>query len=97
VPHLRPRDRTGVLAFPLQIPRLASDPIARRSTVVAGELRSILNAVPSVLCWGMKDNLFDATTLRTWMDFLPHARVVQVEHASHYVPEDTPTWRCRPS
>jgi pimeloyl-ACP methyl ester carboxylesterase len=38
----------------------------------------------------MKDYLFDATTLDSWIAFLPRANVVRIENASHYVQEDAP-------
>ena len=58
-PHLHAKDRTGVLAFPLQIPRTTSEPIAQHSAEVARELQDTLNAIPSLLLWGMKDYLFE--------------------------------------
>jgi pimeloyl-ACP methyl ester carboxylesterase len=89
-PHPHAEDRAGVLAFPLQIPRTTSEPIARHSAEVARELQDTLNAIPSLLLWGMKDYLFDETTLRSWIDFLPQAKAVRIENASHYVQEDAP-------
>jgi pimeloyl-ACP methyl ester carboxylesterase len=38
----------------------------------------------------LKDYLLDETTLASWIDFLPSARVVRLENASHYVQEDAP-------
>jgi hypothetical protein len=38
--------------------------------------------------WG--PDIFDETTLGSWITFLPRAKVVRVEHASHYVLEDVP-------
>jgi len=89
-PHLRAEDRTGVLAFPLHIPRTTRDPVAQQSAAVARALKDELNAIPSLLLWGTKDYLFDATTLNSWITFLPRANVLRVEHASHYVLEDVP-------
>ena len=89
-PHRRAEDRTGVLAFPLQIPRTTSELVALRSAEVARELKETLNAIPSLLLWGTKDYLFDETTLNSWISFLPRAPVVRVDHASHYVLEDVP-------
>jgi haloalkane dehalogenase len=89
-PHLRAEDRTGVLAFPLQIPRKNSEPVAQRSAAVARELKDALNAIPSTLLWGTKDYLFDETTLNSWINFPPRARVLRMENASHYVLEDIP-------
>jgi len=89
-PHRHAEDRAGVLAFPLQIPRTTSDPVAHRSAEVARELKDVLNTVPSLLLWGTKDYLFDETTLNSWINFLPRANVVRIEQASHYVLEDVP-------
>jgi haloalkane dehalogenase len=89
-PHLRPEDRTGVLSFPLQIPRKTSEPVAQRSAEVARELKDTLNTIPSLLLWGTQDYLFDETTLSSWTTFIPRSTVVRVENASHYVLEDAP-------
>jgi len=89
-PHLRAEDRTGVLAFPLQIPQTNSEPVAKRSAEVASKLKDALNAIPSLLLWGTKDYLFDETTLSSWVNFIPRARVLRMENASHYVLEDVP-------
>ena len=89
-PHRCAADRTGVLAFPLRIPRTSSDIVAQRSAEVAKQLKDTVNAIPSLLCWGTKDYLFDGTTLASWIDFLPGAKVVRVDDASHYVQEDAP-------
>jgi haloalkane dehalogenase len=89
-PHLRAEDRAGVLSFPLQIPRKNTAPVAQRSAEVARELKGPLNAIPSLLLWGTKDYLFDETTLSSWINFLPRAKVVRMENASHYVLEDVP-------
>nr|WP_265576283.1 hypothetical protein [Thermogemmatispora aurantia] len=80
-PHRQAADRAGVLAFPLQIPRPTSEPIAQCSAAVARELHETLTATPSLLLWGMKDYLFDATTLASWVDFRPHATVMRLEQA----------------
>jgi pimeloyl-ACP methyl ester carboxylesterase len=49
VPHLHAEDRAGVLAFPLQIPRTTSEPIAQHSAEVARALHETLKAVPALL------------------------------------------------
>jgi len=89
-PHLRSEDRTGVLAFPLQIPRKTSEQVAQRSAEVARELKDALNAIPSLLFWGTKDYLFDETTLSSWINFIPQAKMLRMENSSHYVLEDVP-------
>ena len=72
------------------VARTPSEPVAQRSAEVARELKDALNAIPSLLLWGTKDYLFDASTLSSWINFLPRATVVRMENASHYVLEDVP-------
>ena len=57
---------------------------------MARELKDALNAIPSLLLWGTRDYLFDETTLSSWINFIPRAKVVRMENASHYVLEDVP-------
>ena len=79
-----------MLAFPLQIPRTSCEPVAQRSAEVARELKDALNAIPSLLLWGTEDDLLDEPTLSSWINFIPRAKVVRMENASHYVLEDVP-------
>jgi len=43
---------------------------------------------PTLICWGMKDFVFDRDFLQTWLKVLPEAEVERYEDAGHYVMED---------
>ena len=43
---------------------------------------------PALLCWGMKDFVFDRHFLEEWMRILPEAEVHRFEDCGHYILED---------
>jgi haloalkane dehalogenase len=43
-----------------------------------------------LICWGMKDFVFDKDYLTEWKRRFPDARVHTYENAGHYVLEDVP-------
>lgn len=43
---------------------------------------------PMLICWGMKDFVFDVHFLNRWIELFPAARVHRFEQAGHYVLED---------
>ncbi len=45
---------------------------------------------PVLLCWGMKDFVFDHHFLDTFVGHWPHAEVLRLDDAGHYVLEDAP-------
>jgi len=47
-------------------------------------------AVPMLICWGMKDFVFDVHFLNRWIEIFPHAEVHRFADAGHYVLEDKP-------
>lgn len=50
--------------------------------------RDRLAAKPSSLIWGMKDRLLGTHFLDRWKQVFPSARVVELEDAGHFVPEE---------
>ncbi|MEK7431930.1 MAG: alpha/beta fold hydrolase [Cyanobacteriota bacterium] len=46
------------------------------------------NKLPSLICWGMKDNLFDESILSEWLKHLPNASVKKFDDCGHYILED---------
>ena len=48
----------------------------------------LLQSIPKLICWGMKDFVFDETFLRKWQSFYPDAEVHRFKNAGHYVLED---------
>ena len=48
----------------------------------------LLSGVPTTLCWGMKDPVFDAVVLDHLAGLMPHADVHRYADSGHYVLED---------
>lgn len=88
-PHPNWSSRTGILAFPRQIPSDSTGPI---SDFVAGLNDLLVPAFaqkPVRIIWPMKDVAFRPETLEgMWMPDFPHAQVTRVEDAGHFIQED---------
>lgn len=80
--------RVGPLAFQRDIPLTERDGSAR----LMGSIQERVEAldVPVTLLWGMRDPVFQPMFLEQWREWFPNARVVELEDASHFVPEDRP-------
>lgn len=50
-----------------------------------------LEDIPVELVWGMKDFAFgDKYYIKRWRSYFPHANVIRLDNASHYLQEDRP-------
>ena len=87
-PHPDAASRTGVLAFPRQVPLSEDDAVAALSREVEEGLRRSFADRPATICWGMRDVLFREPVLDLWRAVLPGARVVRLDDAGHFVQED---------
>jgi pimeloyl-ACP methyl ester carboxylesterase len=87
-PYPDAASRTGVLAFPRQVPLDPGDPVAELTQETDDLLRSRLADRPARICWGMRDVLFGEAVLDMWRESLPQARVVPLDDAGHFVQED---------
>lgn len=77
--------RKGVAIFPKEI-RASAGWLAELEKRVTDNLAS----TPLLLTWGMKDFAFNASFLDDWIARFPHATVVRLEKAGHYIQEDAP-------
>jgi haloalkane dehalogenase len=88
-PHPTWSSRTGILAFPRQIP---SGPEGRISDFVAAENEHLVAAFadkPVKIVWPMKDVAFGPETLEEmWLQHFPNAEVTRVADAGHFIQED---------
>jgi cis-3-alkyl-4-acyloxetan-2-one decarboxylase len=89
--YLAPYDswanRLAVHRFVQDIPLVPTDP----AYPVVSETESRLHLLqdkPMLLCWGMKDFIFDQHFLAEWKQRFPHADVHTFPHAGHYLLED---------
>jgi haloalkane dehalogenase len=89
--YLEPYDswanRVAVLRFVQDIPLTAADPsyaLVRETQEGLGKLAD----KPMLICWGMRDFVFDADFLAEWERRFPKAEVHRYADAGHYVLED---------
>jgi pimeloyl-ACP methyl ester carboxylesterase len=80
--------RAGTLAFQRDIPLTERDRSAPMISSIHERLPQL--EVPVLLLWGMRDPVFQPVFLDQWRELFPHAEVVQLEDASHFVVEDRP-------
>lgn len=86
-PYDSPEHRVAVSRFVADIPLGPKDPAY--ATLARTEQRlPLLADVPTLVCWGMKDPVFDAVVLEHLLTLLPHAEVHRYADAGHYVLED---------
>jgi cis-3-alkyl-4-acyloxetan-2-one decarboxylase len=80
--------RVGMLAFQRDIPLTERD----RSAQLMGTIheRVLGLDLPVTLIWGMRDPVFQPVFLDQWREIFPQARVIELNDAAHFVPEDRP-------
>ncbi len=86
-PYDSPAHRTAIAEFVRDIPLSPSDPAYGVLARTESRLH-LLADKPTVVCWGMKDPVFDATVLDHLLTLLPSAEVHRYADAGHYVLED---------
>ena len=80
--------RVGMLAFQRDIPLTERDRSARLMGTIYERLLGL--DLPVTLIWGMRDPVFQPVFLDQWCELFPQARVVKLDDAAHFVPEDRP-------
>ena len=86
-PYDSPAHRVAVHAFVQDIPMRPTDP--SYDVLARTERRlPLLRDVPTIICWGMKDPVFDHVVLDHLSGLLPQADVHRYADAGHYVLED---------
>ena len=80
-------NRIAIHRFVQDIPLRPSDPSYDLITRVQERL-PLLESLPMMIAWGMKDFVFDAPILDEWLRRFPDAEVHRFPHAGHLVFED---------
>jgi haloalkane dehalogenase len=80
-------NRVATYRFVRDIPLEPGDASYEAISQTQAQLGAISH-VPTLLGWGLKDFVFDATFLSVWRARFPHAEVYSYEDAGHYVLED---------
>ena len=75
------------MRFVQDIPRRPGDRVYGMLSEVESHLCQFRNT-PTLICWGLRDFIFDPVFLDSWRKHLPNAIVHSFEDASHYVLED---------
>ena len=88
-PYDSPENRIAVLKFVQDIPLVPSDP-SYPTVRTTQENLFFLKDKPMLICWGMKDFVFDADFLAEWLKRFPEAEVHRFPRAGHYILEDEP-------
>jgi cis-3-alkyl-4-acyloxetan-2-one decarboxylase len=80
--------RLAMLAAQRDIPFTERD----RSAALMGSIHERLHELdlPVTLLWGMRDPVFQPVFMEQWRELFPDARVVELQDAAHFVPEDRP-------
>jgi len=86
-PYNSPEHRVAVHEFVRDIPEDDDAPAWHHVLAVEAGLSQFADR-PAMICWGMKDFVFDADFLDKWREVLPHAEVHRYEDAGHYILED---------
>jgi len=89
--YLAPYDswynRIAIHRFVQDIPLSPHDPSYNTVSRVEAGLNQ-LEDCPMLICWGMRDFVFDEHFLNEWILRFPRAQVNRFDHAGHYVLED---------
>ena len=90
-PHPDWSSRTGILAFPRQIPDGPEGKVSDFVAIEGAKLARAFADKPVKIVWPMKDVAFSIEKLDgMWLRDFPKADVVRVEDAGHYIQEDAP-------
>jgi cis-3-alkyl-4-acyloxetan-2-one decarboxylase len=83
------KNRVATLKFVQDIPVKPSDPSYALVDDLDRNLKRLSNR-PMLICWGLKDFVFNAAFLAEWARRFPGAEIHAFEDAGHYVLEDIP-------
>lgn len=86
-PYDTPANRLAVLRFVQNVPLGPRDPGYDIVKDVESKLRLFENT-PKLICWGMRDFVFDPQFLEIWRHHWPSAKVVEFPDCGHYILED---------
>jgi haloalkane dehalogenase len=86
-PYDSPRKRIAIMKFVQDIPIDPTDPSYATVKQTQDNL-FLLKEKPMLICWGMRDFVFDEDFLDQWIKRFPEAQVHKFADAGHYVLED---------
>lgn len=87
MPYNNWKNRIATLRFVQDIPLRPADPGYDLITDIQEGLTRFSNT-PVLICWGLKDFVFDKHFLADWRRYLPQAEVHEFADCGHYILED---------
>ncbi|MDO6620556.1 MULTISPECIES: alpha/beta fold hydrolase [unclassified Shewanella] len=81
------KNRISTLRFVQDIPLKPEDRNYELVSNIADSL-SKFSEVPTLICWGLQDFVFDKHFLAKWRQYMPHAQVREFDDCGHYILED---------
>ena len=82
-------NRVATLKFVEDIPLEPGDPSYEMVRQADADLHTLSN-LPTLICWGLRDFVFDRDYLEEWQRRFTQAEVHRFEDAGHYLLEDVP-------
>jgi pimeloyl-ACP methyl ester carboxylesterase len=81
------KNRISTLRFVQDIPLYPDDKNYQLVSDISDGLEKFQN-IPTIICWGLKDFVFDKHFLDVWKQKMPHAEVNEFVDCGHYILED---------
>ena len=81
------KNRISTLRFIQDIPLFPNDKNYQLVSDIDKGLQHF-QKVPTIICWGLKDFVFDKHFLDVWKEKMPHAEVNEFADCGHYILED---------
>jgi haloalkane dehalogenase len=81
------KNRISTLRFVQDIPLFKSDKNYQLVSDIDKSLQHF-QKIPTIICWGLKDFVFDKHFLDVWKEKMPHAKINEFADCGHYILED---------
>jgi haloalkane dehalogenase len=81
------KNRISTLRFIQDIPLKSSDKNYQLVSNIENSLKQF-QQIPTIICWGLKDFVFDNHFLTIWKEKMPHAQINEFADCGHYILED---------
>ena len=81
------KNRISTLRFVQDIPLFKNDKNYQLVSDISDSLVHF-EKIPTIICWGLKDFVFDKHFLAVWKEKMPHAQVNEFDDCGHYILED---------
>lgn len=88
-PYPDPASRKALLCWTRDITFNEQDASFQEMLKIENNL-NLFSDIPVQVIWGILDPVLPPDVLHKWQDIFPHAKVCEIEDASHFLQEDTP-------